>query len=186
MAHGGHCGGHHHHHHYRGRGGSDIPLPIAILFIAIWIALLCWMSAVNSDIGGKTPLEGIYQTYPVYLLDESDYLSDHNLIVDGLKYLHEKTNVQVVVMVENGTWSDKKVVDKYYELFDDEAHVLIVITSSWYESHDYYAIGDLANNVIDDRAANYLIDDRINNSRNGEKWQIELKKFAQKLLSTSD
>ncbi len=186
MAHGGHCGGHHYHHHYRSRGEPQIPLPIAILLIVIWIALLVWIDYEQSDIDGKTPLEGSYQTYPNYLLDETGYLSDHWLIIDGLKYLHQKTNVQVVVMVESGTWSDRKVVDKYYELFDDEAHVLIVITSSWYESHDYYAIGDLANNVIDDRAANYLIDTRINNSKNGEKWQKELKDFADELLSTSN
>lgn len=186
MARGGHCGGHHSHHHYRGRGGLDLPLPVAILLIVAWIALLAWMAVVRSDIGGKTPLDGSYPTYPNYLLDDSGYLSDHDLIIDGLKYLHEKTNVQVVVMVDGGAWSDRKAVDKYYEMFDDEAHMLIIITSAWYESNDYYAIGDLTYSIIDERAANYLIDDRINGSRDGEKWQRELKEFTQKLLSTSD
>ena len=186
MAHGGHCGGRSFHHHYRGGGGSKIPLPVTILLSVAWIALLVWINITRSNIGGKTPLEGNYPTYPNYLLDDSGYLSDHDLIIDGLKYLHEKTNVQVVVIVESGIWSDRKVVDKYYEMFDDEAHMLIVITSSWYESNDYYAIGDLSYSIIDDQAAKYLIDDRINNSRNGETWQRELKEFAQKILSTPD
>ena len=185
MAHGGHCGGghSHYHRHYRGRG-ADIPLPIALLFLVVAFALFFWLYTVQSDIGGKTPLVGNYETYPNYLLDENNYLSDHEQIVNGLKYLHKKTNVQVVVMVSSESWSDSKIVDKYYELFNDEAHMLIVITSAWYQSTDYYAIGDLTDSVIDDRAATYLINTLIDNSRNGEKWEKVLKEFTDKLLST--
>lgn len=91
----------------------------------------------------------------------------------------------MVVLVTSGSWSDQKVVDEYYKMFDDEAHMLIVITTSWYEKYNYYAIGDLTNSVIDDRAADYLIDTKINNSRNGEKWERVLKEFTDKLLSAS-
>lgn len=183
MAHGGHCGGSHAHYHHHSRGGdSDVPLPILIPLLIIILALAMWMASIKSDIGGKKPLEGTYTTYPVYLIDNNEYLSDHELIINGLKYLHEKTNVQLVVKVASGSWSDKKVVDEYYKLFDDEAHMLIVVTSSWYEDYNYYAIGDLTNSVIDDRAAKYLID-KIANSRDGKKWEKTLDDFADKLLS---
>lgn len=187
MAHGGHSGGSHaHYHHHHSRGGynsnSDVPLPILIPLIIVILALALWLSSTKSDIGGKEPLEGTYTDYPVYLIDNNEYLSDHELIINGLKYLHEKTNVQLVVVVATGSWSDTKVVDEYYKLFDDEAHMLIIITSSWYEDHDYYAIGDLTNSVIDDRAAKYLIE-KIDNSRDGKKWEEILNDFADRLLS---
>ncbi len=185
MAHGGHCGRSHVHHHYRGRSSINIPTPILILIILGVLAISIWEASVKSDIGGKKPLEGTYATYPLYLIDETNYLSDHELIINGLQYLHDKTNVQVVVVVSSGSWSDQKAVDEYYKMFDDEAHMLIIITTSWYEKYDYYAIGDLTNSVIDDRAADYLINTLINNSRNGEKWERVLKEFTDKLLSAS-
>lgn len=180
MAHGGHCGGgHHHHHRYRGGSSSNVQLPILLLLLAICFGIVI----LEANIDGKKPLEGTYTTYPNYLVDETNYLSDPTKIISGLQYLHEKTNVQVVVMTASGSWSDRQAVEKYYEMFDDEAHVLIIVTTSWYSSYDYYySIGDLANNVIDDRAVNYLLD-RINNSRNGEKWENKLIEFTDELLS---
>lgn len=113
MAHGGHCGGHFHHHHHRRGRGADIPLPVAIFFLVISLALVFVSSIIESDIDGKRPLEGSYTTYPNYLVDETNYLSDHEKIISGLQYLHEKTNVQAVVITASGSWSDRKVVEKY-------------------------------------------------------------------------
>lgn len=181
MAHGGHHSHSHSHHHYHGSGsGSFDGVEVAILIIAI-IALL-FISAISSNISGKKPLEGTYESYPSYLIDKEEYFSDAHEFISGLEYLHEKTNVQLVVITSRDSWSDRKAVEKYYEMFDDEAHILLIIPTSWFSSTEYYAIGDLADTVISDREIDYLLDS-INGSNDGSKWNTKIRAFVETLLS---
>ena len=119
------------------------------------------------------------------MIDEAGYFQEKRALTAGLKYIHEKTNVQVVVMSSNDSWSDAKAVDKYYELFDDEAHVLIICPTAWYSSTVYYVIGDLADTVIDDYAVEYLIDG-VDKSNKGSKWKTYLISLTDKLLRPKD
>ncbi len=179
MAHGGHHShSHHHHHHYHG-SGSVSGVEIAILIVAIIVLL--FIEAIASDISGKKPLEGTYETYSSYVIDKEEYFSNTNELISGLKNLHEKTNIQIVVMSSRDSWSDCKVEEKYYEMFDDEAHILLVIPAGWFSSTEYYAIGELANTVIGDREIDYLLDD-INGSSDGSKWNKKLNDFTERLL----
>lgn len=187
MAHGGHSsGGHHHHyHHYRSGGGSTSWSEIFLGFGIIIAIAIVFAIISNSSLAGKEPLEGEYETYPSYVIDEAEYFYETEDLIAGLKYIHEKTNVQVVVMSSNDSWSDSKAVDKYYELFDDEAHVLIICPTAWYSSTVYYAIGDLADTVIDDYAVDHLIDD-VDKSRSGSKWKRYLINLTDMLLTPKD
>lgn len=180
MAHGGHHSSSHHiHHHSRSSyssGGSNW-MTIVLIIAAI---IILFLTMASNDISGKKPLEEKFEVSQ-YLYDESNYFSNPKEIVEGLQYLYEKTNVQVVVMSTSSSCSDSRAVELYYELFSDEGHVLIVVPTAWYSSKTYYAIGDVANNVIDDRAMNYLIN-RINSSNSGKKWKECLIGFADKLI----
>lgn len=188
MAHGGHSGGghcYHYHHSYRS-GGRSATRGEVLLCVGIVIALVTFFAiAIDSNLSGKKPLEGEYETYPSYVIDEAGYFQEKRALTAGLKYIHEKTNVQVVVMSSNDSWSDAKAVDKYYELFDDEAHVLIICPTAWYSSTVYYAIGDLADTVIDDYAVKYLIDG-VDKSNKGSKWKTYLISLTDKLLRPKD
>ena len=137
---------------------------------------------MKPDIRGRQPLEGEYELYPEFILDEKGYFSDSEELISGLEYFYKKTNVQIVVMSAKGKWSDKKVVDKYYELFSDEAHVLIVCPTSWYEKNIYYAIGDLANKVVDDDVMDVLLRKVIKKQKDGKRWKKNLTFIADTIL----
>ena len=187
MAHGGHSGGGHYHHYHRYRsGGRGSSWGEIFLSLGVVVALVAFFAMISaSSLSGKKPLEGEYETYPSYVIDEAEYFSETEDLIAGLKYIHEKTNVQVVVMSSNDSWTDSKAVNKYYELFDDEAHVLIICPTTWYSSTVYYAIGDLADTVIDDYAVDYLIDN-VDKSRNGSKWKRNLISLTDMLLTPKD
>lgn len=192
MAHGGHHGGGHHSYHrssyrrsystrsYGGGSGTLIPSIFALFFIILMFALFFSIIS-SSSLTGKTPLEGQYEVCE-YLYDDQGYFSDQDQIIEGLEYLREKTNVQVVLMSSDEIWSDSKAVQQYYKMFDDEAHVLIIIPSSWSSSTTYYAIGDLANTVVNDTAVNHLLD-TVSNKHNGGTWKSALTNFADMLIS---
>lgn len=181
MAHGGHHSGGHYHSHYRGGSGNDLPLSFYLIALGIVIVVLVISAYIQSDIGGKTPIEKNYELTQ-YVYDSEEYFNEIDNMREGLEYLYDKTGVQLVVMSSNKFYSDSKAVDTYYELFNDECHVLIIIPTGFWSSTEYYAIGDVANTVIDDRAIDYLLD-RVESSKDGEKWERNLKSFADKLMS---
>lgn len=185
MAHGGHhSSSHHYHHRTYGSRSSDTGEYIFTLLalLALIICGICMSISKNNNIEGKSPLEGTYETYMPYVVDEQGYFSDYDEMVAGLKYFHEKTNVQIVVMSSKESWSDKKAVEQYYSMFNDEAHVLIVIPTGFFSSSQYYAIGDTADPVVGDYALNYLLD-KTRSSSDGEKWSRNLKDLADKILT---
>jgi hypothetical protein len=190
MAHGGHAGGHAHvHHHYtktngghNSSGDSDFLDIFAIAVLTIIMAILICIGLTEKPLGNKEPITGTYEEYPEYVTDEKDYLTDHESIISGLKYLYDKTNIQMVVLVSYENWSDKKAVERYYEFFSDEAHVLLIVPTSWLSGEKYYAIGDIADPVIGDEQMSYLIK-KLGSSKNGEKWEQVLTDFADMLIS---
>ena len=192
MAHGGHTGGarsHSHVHHYGGgygRGGGYDSLGVIMLELIFSIGLciaaafLVFNITGADEIGGKKPLEGKYEIVQ-YLHDDSNTFSNQEELVQGLEYLKEKTNIQMIVMTTTEKLSDKKAVEQYYLLVEDEAHVLLIVPPEGSRHPFYYAIGDDADSVINDNAISYLVD-QVENSRNGEYWKQELYSFADKLL----
>ena len=120
MAHGGHTGGarpHSHVHHYGGgygRGGGYDSLGVIMLELIFSIGLciaaafLVFNITGADEIGGKKPLEGKYEIVQ-YLHDDSNTFSNQEELVQGLEYLKEKTNIQMIVMTTTEKLSDKKL-----------------------------------------------------------------------------
>lgn len=191
MAHGGHSGGariHSHTHYHRSscNGGYDEDNIYAILIMSIFPLIIIVAALFNlltgDNIGGKKPLEGNYKV--VQYLHDDDVFSNQDELLQGLEYLKEKTNVQMIVMTSSEKWSDKKAVEKYYLLVEDEAHVLLIVPPEGSKYPFYYAIGDEADTVIDDKAIKYFIK-QVEDSRDSNEWNRQLCEFADKLMESS-
>ena len=66
----------------------------------------------NSDIGGKSPLEGEYEV--VQYLHDDNIFSNQEELIQGLEYLRKKTNIQVIIIASSDKWSDGAAVREYY------------------------------------------------------------------------
>ena len=71
-----------------------------------------------------------------------------------------------------------------YTLEQDEAHVLLIVPPEGSKSPFYYAIGDEADTVIDDKAIRYFIK-QVEDSRDSNEWNKQLCEFADKLMESS-
>lgn len=190
MAHGGHTGGarsHSHVHHYGGgygRGGGYDSLGVIMLELIFSIGL-CIVAAFlvfditgADEIGGKKPLEGEYETVQ-YLYDD-DIFSNQEDLIQGLEYLREKTNVQLVIMTTDRKLSYGDAVREYHLTFEDEGHILLIVPQEG-SIRFRYAIGADANKVINSEALDYLIKN-VRHSRDGEYWKQQLYDFTDELV----
>lgn len=191
MAHGGHSGGarihsHTHYHSCSWNGGYDEDNIYAILIMSIFPLIIIVAALFNllsgDNIGGKKPLEGNYKV--VQYLHDDDVFSNQDELLQGLEYLKERTNIQMIVMTSSEKWSDKKAVEEYYLLVEDEAHVLLIVPPEGSKYPFYYAIGDEADTVIDDKAIKYFIK-QVEDSRDSNEWNRQLCGFADKLMESS-
>lgn len=191
MAHGEHSGGariHSHTHYHRSswNGGFDSDNIGAILlmstFLIVIIVAVIFKFLSSDNIGDKKPLEGNYKV--VQYLHDDDVFSNQDELLQGLEYLKERTNVQMIVMTSSEKWSDKKAVEEYYLLVEDEAHVLLIVPPEGSKYPFYYAIGDEADTVIDDKAIKYFIK-QVEDSRDSNEWNRQLCGFADKLMESS-
>lgn len=189
MAHGGHSGGarihsHTHYHSNSWNRGYDEDNIYAILLMSIFSLIIIVAALFNllsgDNIGGKKPLEENYKV--VQYLHDDYVFSNQDELLQGLEYLKERTNVQMIVMTSSEKWSDKKAVEEYYLLVEDEAHVLLIVPPEGSKSPFYYAIGDEADTVIDDKAIKYFIK-QVEDSRDSNEWNKQLCEFADKLIS---
>ena len=130
------------------------------------------------DIGGKEPLEGEYETVQ-YLYDD-DIFSNQEDLIQGLEYLREKTNVQLVIMTTDRKLSYGDAVREYHLTFEDEGHILLIVPQEG-SIRFRYAIGADANKVINSEALDYLIKN-IRHSRDGEYWKQHLYDFTDELV----
>lgn len=123
----------------------------------------------NFDIGGKSPLEGEYAV--VQYLHDDNIFSNQEELIQGLEYLREKTNIQMIIIASSDKWSDGAAVHKYYLTVEDEGHILLVVPPE-----------GSANQVIDSKAMQYLLS-QVRNSRDGKYWKTKICEFADKLIS---
>lgn len=190
MAHGGHTGGarsHSHVHHYGGgygRGGGYDSLGVIMLELIFSIGLciaaafLVFNITGADEIGGKKPLEGEYET--VQYLHDDDIFSNQEDLIQGLEYLREKTNVQLVIMTTDRKLSYGDAVREYHLTFEDEGHILLIVPQEG-SIRFRYAIGADANKVINSEALDYLIKN-VRHSRDGEYWKQQLYDFTDELV----
>lgn len=71
------------HYHSRSSGCKSNPI---IPFIII-IVLIVINAIIKPDIRGKYPLNGNFETYPSYLIDDKGYFTNSKKLISGLEYL---------------------------------------------------------------------------------------------------
>lgn len=130
------------------------------------------------DIGGKKSLEGEYKI--VQYLHDDEIFENQEELIQGLKHLREKTNVQLVIMTTDKKISYGDAVREYYLTFEDEGHILLIVPQEG-SIRFRYAIGADANKVINSKALDYLIKN-VRHSRDGAYWKQQLYDFADELV----
>ncbi|MDD4191572.1 MAG: hypothetical protein PHI28_09575 [Mangrovibacterium sp.] len=102
-----------------------------------------------------------------YYTDELGWINNPTKLQEGLKYFYQKTGVQPYVYITdtiNGSHTpstsdmDNYTRSLYDELFTDEAHILLVFFEYNESYMDWYVCGNQAKTVIDQEAADILLD----------------------------
>lgn len=125
----------------------------------------------DTKVTEKYEVKGDFEFYHTYFIDNAEIMKSRLQLEEGLKYFFEKTNIQMVVVTSNASFSDQKAIDKYNEIFDDESHILIIIPKS--ADTQYYAIGDDIYDRIDESILDDLLDN-INDYCDGNAWKEAL------------
>lgn len=164
-----------------GNNGTGCSLSITAVIIILLIFLVIFSAcsvnfvtgmADNQEITKSTikrePLEGgVIET--AYYTDNFSWIIDESDVLPGLKKFYEKTGVQPHVYITDNinniaNPSDAQInefaVNLYDQLFKDEAHFLLVFYLDLQnESYTtWYVCGSQAKAVIDDEAADIILD----------------------------
>lgn len=184
-------GGHHysgiHYHRHSGSSSGNIGATIIGLLIGLVILFLI-NTAQNDKIRNGEKISGDY-ILTEYLYDEADYFEDReeHLVVEGLQYFYQTTGAQMVIVTQKESTTDRLTEEKYYEMFDDEAHVLIVLPMTplfGTNNVQYYYMGDEALKVIDETGINQMLEDiEYSWSSREETWKEEIINIANLIVS---
>ncbi|MDD4781777.1 MAG: hypothetical protein PHT02_14400 [Tissierellia bacterium] len=163
-----------------GGGGSGcgcfISIIIVFIILMIIISFASNMNYSSSDSGSnitkstieREPLPKGSVMETGYYTDELDWIKKPSQLTVGLKNFYEKTGVQPYLYITdtvNGSHNptseelDEFARNLYNELFEDEAHLLLVFFE--YDPGQYmdrYVAGTQAKTVIDMEAADILLD----------------------------
>lgn len=103
-----------------------------------------------------------------YYTDETGWIDNQTVMVDGLRHFYNETGVQPHVFITdnvNGSVNpsltdvEEYAFDLYDELFTDEAHLLFLyVEPNADEYMTYYVTGTQARSVIDSEAGDILLD----------------------------
>jgi uncharacterized membrane protein len=151
----------------------------SIFFIIIAIIIVFVIASDASDIfggsGGGNVAKSTVVREPLpkgsvketgYYTDELNLLLNESQLLPGLKNFYNKTGVQPYVYLtgtingsaETPTQAELKAFaeSKYTELFNDQAHLLLVLYENDYTYRYWGAIGTQAKSVIDEEAGTVL------------------------------
>lgn len=145
--------------------GCLMPLLVFIMILSLVSILFISMSNSHAeDFVERIPLESGAVIETAYYTDELNWITDKNELEKGLRDFYKQTGVQPHVYITDniGSGSDDEIMafaeQKYGELFEDSAHLLLV----FYEKDDYYrtycVAGSLAESVMDADARGILLD----------------------------
>ena len=145
--------------------GCLMPLLVFIMILSLVSILFISMSNSHAeDFVERIPLESGAVIETAYYTDELNWITDKSELEKGLRDFYNQTGVQPHVYITDniGSGSDEEIMafaqQKYGELFEDSAHLLLV----FYEKDDYYrtycVAGSLAESVMDADARGILLD----------------------------
>lgn len=187
-------GGHHrsfhrsHYHRHYGSGG-DAPLWVYFVSLGIIVVIMFFITtATNDDIRSGDKIN-VQATLTEYMYDNADYFTDEDekLIIESLKYFYEKTGAQMVIVTQDENINDSGTEKKYYEMFKEEAHVLIVLPMDGLFGGNYtqyYYMGDDALKVIDETGMNQMLEQIENGwESRGSNWSKAIKEITDLIMS---
>ena len=140
------------------------------LFVTIPVIILCvFLIAISSggDRNVPVPLEAGSVVETNYYTDELGWIKDPRVLEEGMKLFYERTGVQPYLYLTdmiNGkaafTASDVEsfLNEKYNELFQDEAHLLLLFTEYEGQYTRWYLTGSQAQTVIGAEQAQVILD----------------------------
>lgn len=135
------------------------------LLLCIVIAARSIVPRFNYDVTSSTivrtalPRGAVVETS--YYTDELGWIGNRTKLEQGLKNFYNKTGVQPHVYITGniqGQTLEQFTSQKYDELFEDEAHLLLVFYEINDSPQDWYVCGSQAKSVIDGEAADILLD----------------------------
>lgn len=125
-------------------------------------------TSITASTVAREPLPSGAVNETDYYTDEADWVENRTVMTEGLRYFYQETGVQphvyITTEIDGNHYATMDEVgefaeDAYDELFTDEAHLLLVFyegTPSQYMT--YYVAGSQAKQVIDNEAADILLD----------------------------
>ena len=159
-----------------GAGGCLLPIIVMAIFGFLFMGGQNNSTTQNSHVDVR---ESTIQREPIseglvnetsYYTDQVNWIVNDNELIPGLQHFYEKTNVQPHVFmtdnIDGETNPDINDVQMYTEelydeLFDDEAHALLVFfeNDAYSQQVSYHtAVGKEAEKVFDDEAQEILFD----------------------------
>ncbi len=162
---------------YFGNGG-DSGLRFFLTFRIIFFLVILFMfsgifSGINSEKSSITrstvKREKLKSTAivenDVYYIDRLGWITDKYTLIGGLDHFYKKTGVQPFVYItdelpENSTLDEQEYYGNqlYDQLFEDEAHLLLVFNERNDVYTSFYIVGAEGKTVIDNEAGEILLD----------------------------
>lgn len=163
---------------------------ICLFFFIFIITIMANQSSptITKSTYERTPLDySLAEQTSFYTDDDGTWVYNSSKLEDGLKYFYDKTGVwPYVYIMPNGSSISMSYSDELYdELFNDEAHFLMVFVDDGNGGYDwYYTGGSLTKTIMDEEAANILNDylEMNYNNRNISEEEI----FSNAFRSTAD
>ena len=189
MGRGGHHRSYHRSYHRRyGSSGSSLPLWADFTILGVVLVFLFFSTVSTNDKIRSGDRINVECEVVEYLQDNADYFNDEaeKQIVESLKYFYEKTGSQMVIVTQKENINDSGTEKMYYEMFDDEAHVLLVLPMDGLFGGNYtqyYYMGDDALKVIDETGMNHMLEKTENGLQSrGTVWSNAIKNIANLIM----
>lgn len=170
-----HSGGYHSYHIYTGNGNSSgstlgelfTLIFIAVIFIFVALPVIYESNPITTSTVNRDPL-------PAGSVQETDYYTDalfwfgnDTELLNGMKHFYQKTGVQPYLYITDtvdgsrnpsSSQMEEFAGSLYDELFQDEAHLLLVFQDADGHYTDWVITGSQAKQVVDNEAVNILLD----------------------------
>lgn len=170
-----HHGGYHSVHIYSGGagfGGSIRSSLFTIIFIIVMFAFVAMPAAyknqpVTASTVNREPLPAGSVQETEYYTDTLFWFGNDTQLLNGMKHFYQKTGVQPYLYITDtvdgsrnpsSSQMEEFAGSLYDELFQDEAHLLLVFQDADGHYTDWVITGSQAKQVVDDEAVNILLD----------------------------
>lgn len=189
MGRGGHHRSYHRSYHRRyGRSSSGTPLWLDLVLLGVVLVISFFMTVSTNDKIRNGDRISVECELVDYMQDNADYFTEEAemQIVESLKYFYEKTGAQMVIVTQKENINDSGTEEMYYNMFNDEAHVLIVLPMDGLFGGNYtqyYYMGDEALKVIDENGMNRMLEKTEDGwSSKGTEWSNAIRNIADLIM----